>query len=261
MGLRDWWHSFLVSMQFLTSIPVHKWFAVARTMPSSKVAGNALLFYPLTGLILGALLFGLASLLWRWQIDISAPLQAGLLLVFWVLLTGALHLDGLGDSADAWLGGLGDQERTLAIMKDPTSGPVAIVVLVLLVLLKWLLLTELIAAKLLLPLICVPVLARLQVMALIIYTPYVRGKGMGSDLKNQPQVWGFWLQLLAIVLALASLQYWLYTGLVVVAILAGWYWRYLMLRRLQGWTGDTAGASIELTEVVLLFAIVVLFAI
>jgi len=48
---------------------------------------------------------------------------------------------------------------------------------------------------------------------------------------------------------------------VVVALLAGWYWRYLMLRRLQGWTGDTAGASIELTEVVLLFAIVILFSI
>ncbi len=65
----------------------------------------------------------------------------------------------------------------------------------------------------------------------------------------------------SIVLALASLQYWLYMGLVVVALLVGWYWRYLMLRRLQGWTGDTAGASIELTEGVLLFAIVVLFAI
>ncbi|MDP6969462.1 MAG: adenosylcobinamide-GDP ribazoletransferase [Gammaproteobacteria bacterium] len=261
MGWRDWWHSFLVSLQFLTSIPVHKWFAVARTIPRGEVAGNALLFYPLAGLILGTLLVALATLLPTLQIGLSPALQAGLLLVFWVMLTGALHLDGLGDAADAWLGGLGDQARTLAIMKDPTSGPVAIVVLVLLLLLKWLLLTELIAAQLLLPLLLVPVLARLQVMALIIYTPYVRGQGMGSDLKNQTQAKGFWVQLVAILLVLLVGQYWQLLGLVALALLAGYYWRRLMIRRLQGWTGDTAGASIELTECVLLLGLVGIFSV
>jgi len=261
MGWRDWWHSFLVSLQFLTSIPVHKWFAAARTVPSGQVAGNALLFYPLVGLILGALIVGLAMLLSALQAGLGPALQAGLLLVFWVMLTGALHLDGLGDAADAWLGGLGDQERTLTIMKDPTSGPVAIVVLVLLLLLKWLLLTELIVAQLFLPLLLVPVLARLQVMALIVYTPYVRRKGMGSDLKDQTRAWGFWVQLLAIIVGLIVGQYWQLLGLVILALLAGSYWRLLMLRRLQGWTGDTAGASIELTECVLLLGLVCIFSV
>ena len=67
----------------------------------------------------------------------SPLLQAALLLALWVALTGALHLDGLADSADAWLGGFGDPARTLEIMKDPRSGPVAVVVLVLLLLLKF----------------------------------------------------------------------------------------------------------------------------
>jgi adenosylcobinamide-GDP ribazoletransferase len=52
---------------------------------------------------------------------------AALLLAVWVLLTGGLHLDGLADTADAWIGGQGDRDRTLAIMKDPRSGPIAIV--------------------------------------------------------------------------------------------------------------------------------------
>lgn len=259
MRLGDWWHSFLVSMQFLTSIPMHKWFARARTMPNAQVAGNALLFYPLVGLLLGALLVVFPFTLNANSVSISPALQAGILLVWWVVLTGALHLDGLGDSADAWLGGLGNPERTLAIMKDPTSGPVAVVVLVLLLLLKWLLLAELLTNQWLLPLLLVPMLARLQVMALIIYTPYVRTKGLGTELKNKAQGRGFWLQVLLVIGGLTLLQFWLSLVLLVVALLVGWYWRKLMVQRLQGWTGDTAGASIELTECVLLFAAVLAY--
>ena len=45
--------------------------------------------------------------------------------------------DGLADSADAWVGGLGDRERTLAIMKDPRSGPMGVTAVVLVLLLKF----------------------------------------------------------------------------------------------------------------------------
>ena len=90
----------------------------------------------------------------------GAPLllHAALLLTAWVLLSGGLHLDGLADSADAWLGGFGDRERTLTIMKDPRSGPIAVVTLGLVLLLKFTALVALIeqhngAALILAPLI------------------------------------------------------------------------------------------------------------
>ena len=60
-----------------------------------------------------------------------------MLLAVWVLLTGALHLDGVADCADAWVGGFGDREKTFQILKDPRSGPIAVVVLVLVLLVKW----------------------------------------------------------------------------------------------------------------------------
>ncbi|PWQ89005.1 adenosylcobinamide-GDP ribazoletransferase, partial [Enterococcus faecium] len=85
------------------------------------------------GLLFGLLLW-LASHLLQ---GTPSPLHAALLLTLWVLLSGALHLDGLADSADAWLGGFGDRERTLRIMKDPRSGPIAVVTLVLVLLLKF----------------------------------------------------------------------------------------------------------------------------
>lgn len=61
---------------------------------------------------------------------------AALMLTVWVLVTGGLHFDGLADSADAWLGGQGNTTRTLEIMKDPRSGPAAIVLVALVLLLK-----------------------------------------------------------------------------------------------------------------------------
>jgi adenosylcobinamide-GDP ribazoletransferase len=57
---------------------------------------------------------------------VDPGVAAALVLILWVWSTGALHLDGLADSADAWVGGLASRERTLEIMKDPRSGPAAV---------------------------------------------------------------------------------------------------------------------------------------
>ena len=111
---------FWIALQFLSSLPIR-----LSGMPKPQELGRSLLFYPLVGLLFGLLLWGANALL------AGAPLMlhAALLLTLWVLLSGGLHLDGLADSADAWLGGFGDRERTLTIMKDPRSGPIAVVTL------------------------------------------------------------------------------------------------------------------------------------
>jgi adenosylcobinamide-GDP ribazoletransferase len=101
---------FLVALQFLTRLPVHM-----PEPPDEREIGQSLLYYPLVGLLLGLML---AALAWAMR-DGSSMLHAALLLAMWVLMTGGLHLDGLADSADAWVGGQGSRERTLAIMKDP----------------------------------------------------------------------------------------------------------------------------------------------
>lgn len=119
---------FWIALQFLSSLPVR-----LSGMPTPQEMGRSLLFYPVVGLLFGLLLWLASQLL----DGVAAPLHAALLLALWVLLSGALHLDGLADSADAWLGGFGDRERTLQIMKDPRSGPIAVVTLVLVLLLKF----------------------------------------------------------------------------------------------------------------------------
>src|SRR5205823_8864432 len=104
--------------------------------------------------------------------------------------TGALHLDGLADTVDGWVGGRADPERTFAIMKDPCSGPVAVAAVVCLLLLKFGALSALRAARgtvsssdlhfacgCILP----PLLARAAVPPLFAHTPYVRAGGIGAD--------------------------------------------------------------------------------
>lgn len=225
-----------IALQFLTRLPVR-----LAGMPTPEQTGRSLLCYPLVGGVIGLLLLVVAQLL-----DAApVPLQAAILLAMWVALTGALHLDGLADSADAWMGGFGDRERTLTIMKDPRSGPIAVVVLVLLLLLKFVALLALLEQGSHLGLLLVPVLGRAALLALFLSTPYVRAGGLGEALANHlPR------SAAVVVLALTSLACLLFGGFWMMLMAAGiFFWlRRMMLQRLGGTTGDTAGALLEVLE-------------
>ncbi len=234
-----WLQPPVLALQFLTRIP----------MPDIGLAGNSmvgrsLLFYPLVGLLIGLALWGgqqLLQILWPelWG------LQAALLLALWCLLTGGLHLDGLADSADAWVGGFGDRERTLALMKDPTCGPAAVMLLVLLMLVKFSALQALLDSDPI-GLIVAPLIARSLLLLLFLTTPYVRKGGLGDVLSRHfPRTLSWWLLVMLLVLLLFSGVgggVWLLSLLCFLAL------RRLMLVRLGGTTGDTAGAMVEVVE-------------
>ncbi|MCS3848776.1 adenosylcobinamide-GDP ribazoletransferase [Xanthomonas campestris] len=231
----------LAAIGFLTRIPVP-----ARVFTRSGAQARSLCWYPLVGVLLGGVVCGLA-----WCLREVAPLLgAALLLSTWVRLTGALHLDGLADTTDAWVGGMGERARTLAIMKDPTSGPMAVTAVVLVLLLKCAALASLLTQA---PatLWLAPLLARSALVAAFLSTPYVRAGGLGSALSGAPRA-GLWLALIAgtavcIVAGLATAA--LCVG---IAALVFALWRRACLQRLGGMTGDTCGALVELTETAVL---------
>ncbi len=229
---------FLIALQFLTRLPVH-----LQEHPDDHDIGQSMLYYPLVGLLLGLLL---ATLAWVMG-DSSTLLRAACLLAAWVLLTGGLHLDGLADTADAWAGGLGNRERTLAIMKDPYCGPVAVVVLIVLLLLKLASLEALRLNARRCPL-CWRHSSAASRCSPCFSTPYVRRGGLGEvlarELPRQPT---------AIVVLSAVAAITLIAGLYALWLLASAFntftlLRTLMLRRLGGTTGDTAGALVQLVE-------------
>jgi len=233
--------SFALAVQFLTRFPLN-----INIELSEKRLGQSVLFYPLIGLLIGSLLALLAYFL----PPTSTPLNAALILSLWVLMTGGLHLDGLADCSDAWVGGLGDKTRSLAIMKDPAAGPIAVVVLVLLLLLKWSALQQLLSSEhALLPLLIAPFLARLSILILMLSTPYIRENGLGSAMQQHlPKQ----VAQLIIVIALASCA-WFFSVYIVLSTLfiIGWI-RHLALQRIQGMTGDVYGASVEIIEAAVL---------
>jgi adenosylcobinamide-GDP ribazoletransferase len=234
---------FWIALQFLSSLPIR-----LPGMPAPQELGRSLLFYPLVGLLFGTILWVIDGLL----LGTPLLLHAALLLTVWVLLSGGLHLDGLADSADAWLGGFGDRERTLTIMKDPRSGPIAVVVLVLVLLLKFTALLALVEQHNSIALIIVPLLGRSALLGLFLSTPYVRSGGLGQALADHlPRSAGKQVLVLS---ALASVLIAGASGVfaVVLAALVFVWLRHVMMRRLGGTTGDTAGALLELLEVALL---------
>ncbi|WLI10988.1 MULTISPECIES: adenosylcobinamide-GDP ribazoletransferase [Pseudomonas] len=240
---------FWIALQFLSSLPIR-----LPGMPTPEELGRSLLFYPLVGLLFGAILWGLNWLL----LGTPLLLHAALLLSIWVVLSGALHLDGLADSADAWLGGYGDRERTLTIMKDPRSGPIAVVTLVLVLLLKFAALLALIEQQHSVVLIIAPLISRSALLSLFLSTPYVRPGGLGQALADHlPRLAG--KQVLAIsavacVLMAGLSGLW---ALALAAVVFVWL-RQVMVRRLGGTTGDTAGALLELLEVAVLVGLAML---
>lgn len=233
-------NSFLLALQLLTIIPVTHTF-----IASDKQLGYSCLFYPIIGLFIGTMLVALASLV----TGISVNVQAAAVLMLWVLLTGGLHLDGLADCADAWVGGFGSKQRSLDIMKDPAAGPIAVVILVLVLLLKWTLISSILEQKSLYILVLTPMLGRLAILILMLSINYIRSAGMAEKLiTHLPRSVASFFCLIGAGLGFAYLGLLSMSLMLIILCLIG----YQAKKRLGGVTGDVYGAAVELVEVSIL---------
>ena len=250
-----------LALALLTTLPVGRWVA---SPVSPADPGRSVLWYPVVGLLIGMLL---ASLAWLLS-GVDAPLGAALVVVLWVVLTGALHLDGLADCVDAWFAGHGRDapERTLAVMKDPAAGPMAVVALLLVLGLKGAAIAAIWSALWSSPasgywwspplvglLVVVPVLARLAAMLFMATTAYRRAQGLASALDAQLPRAAAWLVAgggVAFVLVCAGPAAGVIMALGALFVSLGW--RALWQRRIGGYTGDVVGGLIELVEVAVL---------
>lgn len=221
--------------------------------------GAAIAFYPVVGLAIG----GLLALLALGFDALGMPFQvaAVILLALLTAVTGALHLDGLADTADAWLGGHGDRARMLAIMKDPACGPAGVVALVIVLLGKLAAIAVLLAA----PggwigLLLAPMLARAACAVLFPLLPYVRPGGLGEMAAKYLPVKGLVVTLSLAVSLCIFPGGWAGVFMLVVAgvIVAVAVW--LFRRQLGGFTGDTAGALLEAVEAATLLAAAIMLA-
>ena len=249
-------NAFLIALQFLTRLPLPQ--NISKELHADpETLARSVLTYPLVGALIGFVLIVILLLIDGLFPHTRPLLMAGIILLAWVLLTGALHLDGLSDSADAWVGGYGDPERTLAIMKDPYCGPAGVSVIVVVLLAKYAALTTIVTQNEAY-LLVIPALARAAIIVLFLSTPYVRKGGIGASHAQHLSPRGAYVSLALTALVCLSLLGFKFVWLLAVLAAVFLLLRYLMLQRIGGTTGDTAGAVVELLELSGLLALAII---
>ena len=205
----------------------------------------------MVGLIIGFILAGLS---WILRFVLPPGIANALLLVVLVILTGALHLDGLADTCDG-LAGHKTAEDRWRIMRDSRVGGFGVIGIVLILLVKYVSLNSIPGTIMIASLVLMPVASRWAMTYAIFAYPYARPSGLGKVFK-EGTVWpGFTLAaIVTIVVAALSMKL---VGLVILAIvsiitivLAAYF-----KKTFAGLTGDNYGAINEISEVSVLILV------
>ncbi|MCK4711718.1 MAG: adenosylcobinamide-GDP ribazoletransferase [Marinosulfonomonas sp.] len=208
--------------------------------------------FPVVGLILGGLA---ATVGWiALALGLSASLTAGMVICLQVMMTGAMHEDGLADSVDGLWGGW-DKARRLEIMKDSQIGTYGVIALVLSLLLRWTALTALINAGLLFPaLIAVAALSRAPMVVMMATMPQAREGGLSASV-GRADMGTTWAAVgIAISVAIALLG-WSGTAAVFAVAIASVAVALIALRKIKGQTGDILGATQQVSEITALLVL------
>jgi len=229
--------AFLSAIQFLTIIPV----PLVSCKDDRK---KAVWFFPVVGLLIGLIAAYLDSAL---VFLLPTAVASVLVIIFFIVISGALHLDGLADTADGFFS-CRPRERMLEIMRDSRSGPMGIVAVVSVLLLKYSVVFSLADEFRWHALLLMPVAGRSSVVIVMGLLSYLRTDGLGSGFQSSifHSIWAG-VFLLATGYLLSSWPGFLGAGVSVLVTLAFAGYCY---RKIQGYTGDTLGAVCEIVEIV-----------
>ncbi|MHB8910415.1 MAG: adenosylcobinamide-GDP ribazoletransferase [Syntrophales bacterium] len=232
---------FLAALQFLTIIPLP-----GAGNPGKRVLGGALPFFPVIGLLIGA---AVALLDWGLGRIFPVGVTSVFAVIFMIAVSGGLHTDGLADTADGFFSAR-PRERILEIMRDSRTGPMGVVAIVCVVALKIALIASVAGPWRWWALLMMPLAGRCALLVQMALLSYVRPEGLvGIFHRNRSRGHALW------ALAVLLITGWLagrLPGLVAggCAFLAALLFAVYSFRRIGGLTGDTLGASCELTELV-----------
>jgi adenosylcobinamide-GDP ribazoletransferase len=229
------------ALAFLTILPVPR-----RWCGESRELERSLAWFPLVGLVIGLAIAGLDGAF----AAALPPLPASVLtVVAMIAISGALHLDGLADTADGFLSSR-PRERILEIMKDSRVGPMGVAAIVGVLLLKVAAVASLAPAARFGTVLLMPLAGRVAPVLLMSTLRYVRELGLATAFQRRRALG-------PPLVAIASLAGagWLVAGPVGLAAAAAAVALPVVFAlwcrsKIGGYTGDTLGAACELAEVV-----------
>ena len=243
----------IYALRFLTVIPI-RW---KENEDLAQVARSVSLF-PLVGLLIGLSVFAVfksSSLLFS---DLFSSVVA---VVWWIFITGGLHLDGLADTADGVWGGT-TKERRLEIMKDSRTGVFGVVTLISFILMKTVAINELGTLDSIHQfsfLVTAPVYGRWISVLTIYFFQTAREDGLGSFFREnigiREVIIAFSITLIVSVVFSGLTGLLILIAVTVLSSLGALFFS----SRLGGLTGDIYGALCESVELITLLLGFLLF--
>ena len=242
-----WYDCLWAALIFFTRLPF--W----RIYQPPKVAYQGVVeFWPLAGWITAGMMAGVlygASLVFSYEIAIILAIASRL------LLTGALHEDGLADFFDGFGGGGGDRQRILAIMKDSHIGTYGVLALVVYLALLFFALYSLRPIDAALTILAVDPYAKMIGAQVVQMMPYARTELTAKNRTVYRKIStsaGIGLAIQGL-LPIGLYLWWMkdridWTMLVFLPCLTMYFLYLFIWRRLRGYTGDCCGTLFLLTE-------------
>lgn len=243
--------SFLIALQFLTSIPLR----IKKSVGDNELAGS-MAYFPLAGFLIGtalALAYNILNLIFPHAVNCA------FILILNVIITGGLHIDGFIDTFDGIASG-GDKKRMLEIMREGRPGAVGIAAAILLFLSKYSLLVSLPNGTIEMSLIMMAGLSRWSFVISSALYPYARGsEGLGKRFIQGLRPKGIFIAtatILIVTFLVFKSRVFILIPVILCAILA---FNFYLCKKIGGITGDTLGALGEIIEVLSLAVSVILF--
>lgn len=228
----------LLAIQFLTRLPINK-----QVDFNNENLSKSILFFPLVGIIIG----GIGGLTYYIFSYMNKDIGAFFAVLSMIIVTGGLHLDGLSDTADGFYS-YRDKEKILEIMKDSRIGAFGVISIVLDILLKYIILSNLEGN--------IPLILGLSygnsrlVISYIMSTKKIgRKNGLGDMFhKSNPQKYAFVGGIVYILILIVLNPVYLIPLL--FSFIIGEIITVITYKKIDGFTGDVYGATIELAEIV-----------
>ncbi|MGZ5296116.1 MAG: adenosylcobinamide-GDP ribazoletransferase [Actinomycetota bacterium] len=234
----------LAAAAFLTRLPIDR---RGNVRPADVARG--VVVFPVVGAAVGGIAAAVA-----WMMGQAFPVGVAAVgaVAVELILTGGLHVDGLADTFDSYGGDT--RERALEIMRDHAIGAYGVAAITVDLLGKAVVIAALVErAGGLWMLVAAGAVSRATAGVLGSVVPYARPSGGTGGVLGEHgrSAWAVWAALIGLAVASASAGVRGLMACVAAAAAAGvWAWR--CRRRLGGMTGDTLGAAVEMTEVIVL---------
>lgn len=250
--MSKYWNSFLLFVQFFTRIPINKNLACEK-----DDFRRGAIFFPVIGVIIG-------GAQWIIYYFLNKVLPSNVTSVFlvttFIIMTGALHLDGLGDMCDGFFAFKGGKEKIIEIMKDSRVGTYSVAAIILDILIRYSAYDAVIKNEISFIIIAAPMISRFMTVILAYISRPAKNNGSGNIFignigKKQILISGlitfgagyFLIGLKLIIILICSA--------VVFTLINNEFCK----KKIGGQTGDTLGANNELVEMLMLTIYLALF--